>query len=294
MKQHFFLCMLTIYLCQCCSPTNDQRSFLTEKIPADNPLTFKADLIPDGKLIHKGSFSPDLTEYYYTVSDKSYKRFDTYVIRKQEERWSDPKTAFFNSDYSEHGLSFSPDGNTIYFSSTRPVESYIPDTWHLWKSVNKGGQWSKPAYIDIPNLRDKLISHPTISNQGTLYFHASNLDYSEMDLYQCKLVDGNFGTAQKVVLDIEAPYGKCTPYIAADESFLLFATVGDQLDLQISYNDGQGNWSIPKKLNEEINHSGQGNPYVTPDHQFLFFTTGTNSEKWQVKWVNFLDETTPK
>ena len=43
------------------------------------------------------------------------------MIKKVDGIWSSPKEAFFNSDYSEHGMSFSPDGNTMYFSSTRPT-----------------------------------------------------------------------------------------------------------------------------------------------------------------------------
>lgn len=295
MKQHFSFFLLGLVLLQCNAPTDHQNPFLTKEIPTAEPIPFKTDLIPEGKLIHKGSFSPDLTQYYYTLSDKNYERFDIYVIQKQHNQWSGPEPAFFNSTYSEHGMSFSPDGNTIYFSSTRPVGiADIPYTWHLWKSGKRDGQWNEPEFVDIPNLRDKLVSHPTISQKGTLYFHASNLDYSDMNLYQSKLVNGTMEPAQKVVLDIEAPYGKCTPFIASDESFLLFATVGNQLDLHISHNDGHDHWSKPRKLSEQINDSGQGNPYVTPDHQFLFFATGTNTEPWQVNWVNFSRELTQK
>ena len=59
----------------------------------------------------------------------------------------------------------------------------------------------------------------------------------------------------------------------------------------ISFNDGNGAWSNPKKLNKKINEYGQGNPYVTPDNKFLFFTTGEYLEKkWKVKWVNIESE----
>ncbi|WP_262496961.1 hypothetical protein [Formosa algae] len=36
---------------------------------------------------------------------------------------------------------------------------------------------------------------------------------------------------------------------------------------------------------------GQGNPYITPDDKFLFYTTGGHLEKdWKVKWVNIESE----
>ncbi|PNW28712.1 hypothetical protein BKP44_07285 [Formosa algae] len=46
-----------------------------------------------------------------------------------------------------------------------------------------------------------------------------------------------------------------------------------------------------KKLNDKINTMGQGNPYITPDDKFLFYTTGGHLEKdWKVKWVNIESE----
>ena len=33
-------------------------------------------------------------------------------------------------------------------------------------------------------------------------------------------------------------------------------------------------WINTKILNKDINNNGQGNPYVTPDNKFLFYTTG--------------------
>lgn len=156
--------------------------FLTEQIPDSKPIVFKEDLIPDDKLIHKGIFSPDFEAYYYTISDKNFEKFDVYVIRKVDDTWSEPEEAFFNSEYHEHGMSFSPDGNSIYFSSTRPTSlEDVAETWHIWKSDKRDDTWTKPAFVDLPNLRKKLVSHPSISNKGTMYFHVSNLDYTDMD-----------------------------------------------------------------------------------------------------------------
>ena len=272
---------------------DNKNVFLTASTPSDIPEEFMPHLIPSEKLIHKGVFSPDLNEYYYTLSDKEYKKFDVFVIQKSNKEWSAPKRAFFNSDYSDHGMSFSPDGNTIYFSSTRPTnKDSIPITWHIWKSEKINDQWSEPVFIDIPNLRHKLVSHPTISKNGTLYFHSSNLDYSDMDIYHSTSKNGAFQTAVKTNIETNKMYdNKCTPYVSPNEEYMLFATIGEQLDLMISFNDGQGNWKNTKKLADKINTFGQGNPYVTPDNKFLFYTAGkSNGEDWKIKWVNVEEE----
>ena len=65
----------------------------------------------------------------------------------------------------------------------------------------------------------------------------------------------------------------------------------NQLDLIISFNDGNGQWVNQKRLDDKINDYGQGNPYITPDNKFLFFTTGKHQEKnWKVKWVRIESE----
>ncbi|WP_386133523.1 hypothetical protein [Winogradskyella aquimaris] len=264
--------------------------FLIEKIPNEIPIVYRKELIPDNGIIHRGIFSPDLKEYYYTLSDKNFENFNVFKIEKANGIWSEPKEAFFNSNYNEHGMSFSPDGKTLYFSSTRPVGvEGIPDSWHIWKSDNINGKWNAPVFVDIPNLRDKLVSHPTVTNSGTLYYHASNLDYSEMDIYYSKNENGIFKDGKRV--DLGTTLRKCTPYISPEEDYLIYATIENQLDLMISYNDGNGTWTGTKKFNDKINNKGQGNPYVTPDNKFLFFTTGDyQDKKWKINWVNIESE----
>lgn len=266
---------------------------LAEKLPKKTPLQFMEFLTPMDKLIHKGVLNPDLTEYYYTLSDKQFKQFDVYVVRKTENVWSKPEKAFFNSTFSDHGMSFSPDGKSIYFSSTRPTKiEGVSESWHIWKCDNINGVWSEPEYVDIPNLRDQLVSHPVITNSGKLFFHSSNLDYSEMNIYQSNKVNGRFTPATMTSISgTEQINQKCTPYVSPIEDYMIFASVGEKLDLFIAYNDGNDNWVNSRKLNAIINRNGQGNPSVTPDNSYLFYTTGnSDGTLWTVNWVNIESE----
>lgn len=274
-----------------CSPKKqvNQPSF-SEKVPQEFPLPFKPELTPEGMIIHGGSFSPDLNTYLYTLSDAGYQKFDTYMIQKQGDQWSEPQKASFNSDSNEHGAKYSPDGKTVYFTSTRPtgIED-MPDTWHIWKTEKQGKTWSDPVFVDIPGLRDKSVSHPSITTSGVLYFHASNSDYSEMTLYSAQRNGTGFGEIQK--LSITQNSLACTPYVSADGQTLIYAEISNELNLMISKKDEQGDWTRPVPFNKEINTHGQGNPYLTPDGQYLFYTTGTEptarqSPDWQVNWVD--------
>ena len=251
----------------------------TSYLHALSKVTLGKDMI-----VHKGVFSQDTNTYYYTVSKSDYTDFDVYQVECFKGIWSRPQKASFNSDFDDHGMSFSPDGNTVYFSSTRPTGlSGLPATWHLWKSVKKEGRWSEPEFLDIPNLKGKLLSHPVVVNSRALYFHASNLDYSNMDLYQSSFVKGRYQPAVKCEIPLDTVQSKCTVYVAPDEEYLLFATVGYDLDLYISYNNGFGSWKRPLRLNSSINTNGRGNPSVTHDGKFLLFTQQRSIDSlWEV------------
>ncbi len=283
MPKKLFLSVFLLSLLSACIDNVSKvakEKYLVEQAPKETPLTFLPNIISDKYLIHKGIFSNDWTEYYFTISDKNFAKFDVKVVKKEGDQWSEARDAFFNSQYSDHGMSFSPDGQTLYFSSTRPVGlEDIVSTWHIWKSEFKDGIWQKPEYVDIPNLRDKLTSHPTISKNGKLYFHSSNPDYSNMDLYVSQYQDGVFHEAKKAFEDLVP---RCTPFIDPDGDFLIYANIGDELNLMISYKNPDGSMSSPQALPETINQNGQGNPSISPDGKFLFYT----SSDWKVNWVS--------
>lgn len=253
------------------------------------PKIFNPSIHSENQLIHKGIFSPDMTEYYFTLSDKNFQHFDVYSAKLVDGKWSKPRKAFFNSTFNDHGMSFSPSGNTLYFSSTRPIaEQTDKNTWQIWKSENRNGKWESPQLIELPNLKGQLVSHPSVTESGTIYFHSSNTDYSEMHIYKSIPVDGEYANAERVYFENYLGTGECTPFISPKEDYILFANIGNQLDLMISHTDGKSGWLEPIKLDESINTNCQGNPFVTPDNQFLCYTRGkTSNSGWSVKCVKF-------
>lgn len=270
-----------------CNEEVSLNEYLTETTPRNVPQLYKPELIPEGKLVHSGIFSPDFKEYYFTVSDRQFQRFDVRVVRKENGKWSRSREAFFNTGNNEHGTSFSPDGRYVYFSSTRPIDlPGISDTWHIWRSEKVDGQWSEPEFVDIPNLRDKLVSHPSITLDGTLYFHAGATDYSDLSIYYSLGTNWEFADAVKLPEEVNFGDQQNTPYISPDESYLLYEAAQD---LYISRKDKSGRWLAARPLDERINRHGKGNPYITPDQKYLFYVAGLEGnpeEEWAVYWVS--------
>ena len=271
----------------------DYKTLSTSEAPGKIPMIFRKDLGSKDQIIHRGIFSPDFEYFYFTVSNKDYSNFTIQSMQSVNNEWSKPKVAFFNSKEDDHGMSYSPDGRSIYFSSTRKVhDADVLDTWHLWKVTKRKGEWGAPEFIDIPNLRDKLVSHPTVTNSGRLYFHVSNLDYSNMNLFYSDQVNGKFTDAKAVFPDQKDRlfHNRCTPFIAPDDQYIIYARIEAQLKLVICYRDREDSWGPPIELNDLINKDGQGNPFVTIDNEYLFYATGNPSgENWNLHWVKMED-----
>jgi hypothetical protein len=112
-----------------------------------------------------------------------------------------------------------------------------------------------------------------------------------MDIYHSQLIDGKFQDAIKIEIEQKFENGYALLLFQLIEEFLVFASIGNQLDLYISFRTKEGNWFPTSKLSKKINSMSQGNPYITPDNKFLFYVTGEKQkENWSVKWVDIESE----
>ena len=290
------LFLTTIIGCNTTMKMNtEQELYLAEYPPTDTPVLFKPTLIPDKQLAHAGVFTPDMNEYYYTLSNASFSEFTVMYIRNIGDKWTAPKEAFFNSSYLEHGVHFTEDGQWVYFSSTRPVsKEENSSNWHIWRSKKLKNGWGEAQRINIPGMEGKSISHPSLTRSGRMYFHSYNPDFSDMALFVTDPQEGVFQKAKKIVFAEGENNNTLTPFVAPDESYLLFENKFDDFfEIYISYRDN-GEWQRPKRLADNINTKNLGNPYITPDGQYLFYASGqwsqnTPANDWVIKWVSTKD-----
>ncbi|WP_436517233.1 TolB family protein [Ekhidna sp. To15] len=284
MKLKLILIFILFY--QCTQRGSESIVFPFDPKPGSIPIPFYSELIPDSLLVHRGVLSNNFSEYYYVTSDKVFQNFHINVVSWKDDKWSKPNKAWFNSEYDDHGVSFSPDGNRLLFSSTRPVGvEGIPQTWHLWQSIYKNGEWSEPEFIDIPNLRNKLVSHPTISPDRILYFHVSDLDYSNMNIYFSELKGDGFQDAHKLSFE-GLDTGTCTPYISGDGQSLFFASIEENLPICLVRRTKDG-WGSLIKLPSNLIEGSQANPYISLNNQFIFYASeDAASGNWYIKWAD--------
>ena len=259
--------------------------------PGHTPIVFATDIISVDSTIEHGSpsFSPDGNEVFwqsnYRQSGKET-QISCMTMHRNKNKWTTPEISSYG-----HGPVFSPDGKRLYFNNKekKGTISYIE------KEVNK---WSDPKNLDLiarfPDL--KFAYNLSFTNNGTLYFlgYAEELEtMNKYGIYRSELIDGAYAKPELLPSSINKEEGllNWTPFIAPDESYLLFSSSrhtseNDYGDIYISFRNADGNWTNPVKLSNVVNSDRQERfPAISPDGKFLFFTRWITRGNEDVFWV---------
>ncbi len=204
-------------------------------------------------------------------------------------RWSTPKIAPFSGKYRNFDPNISPDGNTILFTSDRPVHGEKKTDYDIWMVNRTSKGWSEPIRLDSPVNTSYDEHFASMSANGTIYFSSNRPGATggegDADIYRCRLVNGKYSTVEHMNDSINSPSYVLDCTIAPDESFLLMGYYGrtdgyGSYDIFIS-KQTNGKWSAAHNIGPKVNTAFRDySPRISPDGQYLFFT----SEKdWSVK-----------
>lgn len=246
------------------SPTLENHYF-GEKPPGLIPKPFAPDIIsPEGSFLEGGSFSPDMKEYYFTRKNGKYKKREFFVIRYKNNRWGQ------ESETDIRWPQFSGDGNTMYIG-----KEYRERTDTGWSAPKSPGEFLKQNAHGL-----------SVSSKGTYYFPLFKKDFytGHGKLSYSRLTDGQYESPVKLSNEMNEGKWIAHPYIAPDESYLMWDVVREegygQADLYISFKQEDGSWLSPINMGSIINSERQESaPIVTHDGKYLFFTRGD----WEVK-----------
>ena len=159
--------------------------------------------------------------------------------------------------------------------------------------------WSEVKTLGAP-FKDIPIMRLSASSKGTYYFDFADHDGDGYIRYS-RLIDGKREKPQKMSKAINS--GKLTahPFIAPDESYLIWDAERDGgyggPDLYISYRAKDGSWGAAINLGDKINteHSDAFGS-VTPDGKYLFFYRAISPGNLDIFWVDaqFIETLRPK
>ena len=261
-----------------------------EPYQSSQPELFGVGIISTGDMELNAAFTPDGQTLYFTKRTPRFQLWTILVSSLKRGSWSTPQVAEFSGQYADFDPFISPDGSKLFFSSNRLGPGKTKNDFDNWMVEKTPSGWSDPTNLGPEVNTQSQEYYPSVSANGTLYF-SSNREGGKGsgDIYRSRFVNGKYSKPENLGDSINAKYFEGDPYIAPDESFLIFVSynrpegLGDG-DLYISLNRN-GNWTAAKNLGTVINSSALDFcPNMSPDKKYFFFT----SER------GFADQTLPR
>lgn len=286
----FLLLLGGIVFFSCHPPNVVSTNYPDKNLPGQSPVVFAAGIISlpnsrEGAL----SFSPDGKELFFTQSSADGKKWSIMTMEFRNEMWTTPKV-WQQSDRGNNSEAYiAPNGKDMYFNSNRGAPSE-KGSGRIWKSTRTEKGWTQPVEVLDRVTTDKGIWFPTISDNNNLYFGAyldSLGNLGKSDIYVKNLSSKH--TPIKNFSSINSPYEEWDPYIAPNESYLLFESDRPGgfggVDIYVSFNVS-GEWLEPVNLGPSINTSAyEVAAKVSPDGKFIFFDRPSPTEQ-DIYWVS--------
>ncbi len=251
--------------------------------PLTEPRIFGSGVISTGDHESHPAFAPDGQTLYFLKNTPTFDFWTIVTSRFENGAWTTPEVAPFSGRYRDADPFITPDGLRFYFISDRPTGATAgpPKTdLDIWVMDATPAGWGPPRRLDAPVSSAGNEWYPTVAANGTIYFGSDRPGgKGRTDLYRCRLVDGKYADAENLGDAINTEADEFEPWIAPDESYLIFmgarrkdATLGSD-DLYLSYNRG-GGWTPARNLGAPINsEANELSPKVSPDGRYFFFTS---------------------
>jgi Tol biopolymer transport system component len=262
--------------------------YLGQKPPGINPEVFAPGIVSTTQGEFNAAFSPDGKEFYFSMNEPSGRETMKFMTRK-DNQWTPPQAVPFVSPQNDCDPLFSFDGQRLYFISTRPKKEKAGSSdWNIWYVERMDADWSKPINIGPPVNSDVDEYYVSLTKDGTIYFSSNRAGgLGSFDIYRSRFVDGHYAKPENLGASINTKYLEHDPFIAPDESYILFTSVDRPEgfgtgDLYISSRRKDGTWTKSKNMGKAFNTSGYDFcPIVSPDGKYFFFT-----RRGDIYWVS--------
>lgn len=280
-----FFCFLLLLTWSCADPEPEgfpelSGPYLGQAAPGQTPGIFAPGVV---STVYGGewstAFTPDGREYFFGLVTED----QSFIVHMKEEdgRWTEPALADFSGAYDDFDFTMSPDGNRLYFTSSRPAEGSGPaiESPDIWYVNRTDSGWGEPVRFPEPvNTPDREL-YPSESRDGFIYFFSSRPGgFGGSDIYRAAIVEDGFAAPENLGPMVNSEAGEGDPCISPDGDYIVFSSrreegLGDG-DLYVSFKLDDGTWSKARNLGNAVNTEHlEFCPSVSRDGKFLFFTS---------------------
>ena len=267
--------------------------YLGQTPPGDTPAVFLPGIISTSNLEHSAAiFSSDGDEVYWSSMEFPISQNKAKLLRMSRinNRWTRPEILIPFGDKVICGNPFlSIDDKRLYFDAESDTTSKNVDIWFIEKQDNG---WSKPQNLSPVINTAEIQAQASLNSEGTVYYLNAKGNNGPFFILRSKYKNGNYLQPDSLPESINSPSMDWTPYIARDDSYLIFSSTRGggygSGDLYISYHDfDDDTWTEPVNMGGLINSGTMERlPYVSPDGMYLFFTRWTEENDQDVFWVS--------
>jgi hypothetical protein len=232
--------------------------YLGQKPPGPSPEVFAPGILSTNAHEYHISFAPDGREIYFSRSGVG-----TLVSRWGDDGWTAPERIdFIDENHLTEEANLTPDGRAVVFCGRASVR----ESRTLYRAERNGAGWGPPTEL-FPGM------YATATLDGTLYYtaHGEGRDYGAIVKRQWT-ADG-YGEPEVVPGEgINSEYPDAHPWIAPDESLLLFDSYRDPgAGIYASFRQPDGAWSPAVSLHDRLGIPPVGQCALSHDGKYLFF-----------------------
>lgn len=267
------------------SGVSPNTTYFSQIPPGEEPVLFYPGLMNYHEGYHSSIiFTPDGQNAFYSLMTQELL---TEIVRFRDGIWNDAEEIDFGMGEGIGDPTISPDGKRIYFLSFKSTPDDSVKRERIWFVEKDQDHWSPPKMID-----KKISLHPThwtfsVSAGYNLYFLSEK--EGGQDIYTSSFNGQEYN--EPIPLDdaINTAAREFCPFIAPDESYLIFTRVGPETqkaDLYVSFKTQNKTWSKAKRFDSSINtEANELGAVVSLDGKYLFYLS-TKSGKSRIYWVN--------
>ncbi|MBN8472434.1 PD40 domain-containing protein [Corallococcus exiguus] len=243
--------------------------FAPGEISLEERSEYRLALSADGK-----------TAYYHVDSDTPpYQAI--YVTQLRNGHWGPGEVVSFSGTYKDSDPFLSPDGQSLFYSSTRPANGGAerPDT-DLWVVHRVRNGWGTPEHLGplVNSPREEL--YPSVTRDGTVYFASGTFD-TDFEMYRVRRQGNHYTAPENLGPAVNSPDSwEYNPWVSPDGRVLVFASLnrpgGYGLgDLYVSFNVA-GTWTPAANLGPSVNtEKDEFHPTLSRDLSQLYFVRQT-------------------